>query len=321
MARLLDEFVVDVPNSGSTIAVKLYSSLQSRQHQLVLRQQDARLQLDGPMLFWADCTLTAHKNQQEVVAVGWAQTMTKTIVEFCYSTATHGCVAELDLTPSPCADGGQGIWYGGPNTAALQFLGSSYANHDRDVVYFDAVNFDVRGSGGDAFQQQAYSKRAILSDAPFIAIPEQAFCLVRNPNLPVSQIGSNFSMGRGSPMRTADNTALLANAQLECVKARYKFKTYLCALAAQDASTVPDLVQAYAFAEILWEADYCANMTGLVIRKQWDMTGPLKVRDTGAKVTQYARKDGQQIQRCAGPACNLGRRGVVFDYRQLTLFY
>lgn len=321
MAQLLDEFVVDVPNGSSVIGVKLYASTQPRQHQALLRVQDARLQLEAPMVFWADCTLVAHKNKQEIVAVGWAQTMTTTIVEFCYSTPTHGCVAELDLTPSPCADGGYGIWYGGTNTSALQFLGPAYTNHNRDAMFFQMYNQHVLDSDGSAFDLQIDRKRAIMSDSPFIAIPEAARCKVSNPNLPVSLVGAPFSLGHGAPTRTTDNSPLLANAQLECVKASYRFTTYFCALASEDASAVPDLTQAKAFAEIKWAADYGANIIGVVNRKNWQMTGPLKIRDTGARRTQYTRKDGQKINRCPGAPCNHGNRGVVFDYRQLPLFY
>ena len=321
MAKLLDQFEVDVPNSGSRLAVKLYASRPPRQLQLALRPQDGRLQLDRPMLFWADCTLVAHQNNNDVVAVGWAQTMTTTLVEFCYSTPTHGCVAELDLIPNPCADGGQGIWYGGTNTAALQFLGSAYADHDRDEVYFNLINNSVLEDGGTEFQQQAQSKRTILSDSPFIMLPEQANCRTSSQHLPVALAGSPFSMGRGSPVRTTDNSQLLANAQLECVKARYRFKTYFCALTTNNAAAVPGLTQAYAFAEILWGADYTANLTGIAIRRQWAMSGPIKIRDAGVQVTQYTRKDGQQHTRCPGVPCNQGNRGVEFDYRQLALFY
>jgi hypothetical protein len=314
----LDTFQIALPNGESVIIVDIHSLAFVPQKQMLLQPRDVKLQLDSPMLIWADCNLIG---KEKLVAVGWSQTMLTMIVEFCYADGTYGCIAELDLTPCPCADGGWGIWYGGTNTCALQFLGEAYDRHEIDQVYFDLVNSDVLMMGGTEFVPDPYNKRAILSDSPFVRIPEDAVCTVANPNLPVSQIGAPFRMGHGSPVRTTDNANLFAGSQLECVKARYRFETYFCALLAEDASIVPDVNRAPAFAKIKWGLDFAANITGTFIHREWYRIGPVRIRETGARQTEYNRLDGSRIVRKHGVPCNQGNRGVVFDYRLLNSFW
>lgn len=312
---LVDNFQIALQNSTSKLDVEIYTAAYVPQRQMMLTLQDPRLQLESPMLFWADCKLIGN---EKIVAVGWCQTMKTMIVEFCYSTQTHGCVAELNLIPCPCADGGYGIWYGGTNTAALQFLGSGYNKHETDAIYFGYVNNSVLQEGGTEFEQTPDKKRVILSDSPFVNIPEDAICAVTNRNLPAAIMGRPFSMGHGTPVRTDDNTNLLAGSQLECVKARYRFTTYLCALVTDNPGETANITHAPAYAKIGWGIELSAYITATQIRKQWERIGPVVIRNIGAKMTEYFRMNGEIVQRRHGLPCNQGNRTVVFDYRLLN---
>ena len=306
---LLHEFKIKLPRWRTYLTGKLYTSPNRTQLLPLVRIGDNRIGINAPVLFWADCSLSRNYN---LLAVGFSQVMTKMNVEFIYTMPNQDCIAELNLQAMPCNDGGHGIWYSTRPGVALQILGESYPNiqHTNDKIFYDIFNPAVITAGGDpTFPYSKTSKRVMLSDSPFINLPEDGVCDATNTKIPAAPMGTHIILARNAPT-LQNNTPLIANSQLAWVKGRYTFETKLCLITQANMVGVANSLQASAIASIHWELNISAPFAQVRHLRDWSQVGPMRILQTGSRIISSKTVQSEAINRVAGVPCNLRNRSV-----------